>query len=71
MVEIPEDTDLQLTPMEDRPQVLSGFHQCLPADARNVKGNFRRDGVVSRMLVALDRVQCLNQGLVLGRRAEG
>jgi len=70
MVEILEHADLQLTPVEHRFPLVPGADQGLPAHAREVERNRIGQVVPPGVLETLDKVEGLNQRLMLRRRAK-
>jgi hypothetical protein len=70
MVKIIGDTDFKLTPVEDRLHMVAGPNEGLPAHTREVERNLIGQVVPPGVLEMLDKVERLDQRLMLRRRAE-
>jgi hypothetical protein len=63
-------TDFQVTPMQNRVHLASGADERWPACAGEVERNLRGQVVAPGVLKALDKVEGLNQRLIMRRRAK-
>ena len=60
-----EDTDLQMAAVEQQRQLVPGFDESLPADARKVEGNLGGEQGPRGVLIALNILERRNQGLIV------
>jgi hypothetical protein len=70
MVEVMEDTDLQMAAVEHGCHLVARFDQGLPADAGKVEGNLRGESVPGGLLRALNILERRDEGLIVRGTAE-
>jgi hypothetical protein len=70
MVEVMEDTDLQMAAVEHQRHLVPSFDEGLPAHTGKVEGNLRREQGPGGVLIALNILERRDEGLVVRGTAE-
>ena len=70
MVEVMEDTDLQMAAVEHQRHLVPRFDEGLPADAGKVEGNLGEEQGPRGVLIALNILERRDEGLIVRGTAE-